>query len=145
MAKLKEIYPGLDDGSLHIARFEVAGGEEENIIDNGDDSAEIIGETFYNEVASQIEAEGYIPRGFIYFDPGTRTLEIECVGAIRVINNGQPVFIGPAAKWLADNDGDPEVAEMIAEVRQSGRNRSERVFPGSGNWIVISQVREVAK
>lgn len=53
---------------------------------------------------------------------------------IKVYNDGNLVFTGPATEWLADNEKDADLAEMVAEAETGGR--SVRSFFHSGEWIV---------
>jgi hypothetical protein len=53
---------------------------------------------------------------------------------IRVINDGNVVFKGPAGTWLEDNDYDLDVARMIKDCFDTGR--AEETWFASGFWIV---------
>lgn len=61
--------------------------------------------------------------------------EMKKMTYIKVYNDGNLVFTGPAAEWVENNEQDDEVIEMVEEVEAIGK--SERKFI-SGEWLVIT-------
>ncbi len=56
---------------------------------------------------------------------------------IKVYNDGKEVFCGDSDIFLADNDGDEEVQDMLHEAKREGK--ATRHFYHSGEWKIVKE------